>query len=268
VSDFGVREVARLLGMPRSAILGLVRAGFVAPRRGARGAFRFSFRDLIVLRMARALRAARVPPRRITRSLRELRRRLPATAPLSGLRIRAVGDHVVVGEGRRAWQADSGQYLLDLEVSVSGESLNLLAREPIRDAEHWFERGVAAEAKQPERARDAYERALAIDPTHLWARVNLGRALHDAGRFEAAERVYRKGLRYAAGQPLLLYNLGVLLEDAGRRGDAIAAYRAALEADPAFADCHYNLALSYEAQGDPRGAIRHMAEYRRLTRSG
>jgi predicted O-linked N-acetylglucosamine transferase (SPINDLY family) len=59
--------------------------------------------------------------------------------------------------------------------------------------------------------------------------------------------------------------LDVLLEDAGRRGDAITAYRAALAADLPFADCHSNLALSYEAVGDPRGALRPMAEYRCLT---
>ena len=36
--------------------------------------------------------------------------------------------------------------------------------------------------------------------------------------------------------------------------------------DPRLADCHYNLALIYEATGNQRGAIRHMAEYRRLAR--
>jgi tetratricopeptide (TPR) repeat protein len=98
--------------------------------------------------------------------------------------------------------------------------------------------------------------------------VNLGRVLHETGRLAAAERVYRAGLRHAPAHPVLLFNLGVLLDDSGRRAEAIAAYRAALAADPGFADCHYNLALSYEALGDPRGAIRHMAEYRRLTRTG
>jgi tetratricopeptide (TPR) repeat protein len=43
-------------------------------------------------------------------------------------------------------------------------------------------------------------------------------------------------------------------------------YERALRLDPAFADCHYNVALLYEALGKPRDAIRHMAEYRRLQR--
>ncbi len=271
MSEFGIREVERMLGIPRSAILGLVHAGFVSPARGPRREYRFSFQDLIVLRAACALRAAKVPARRITRSLRELRGRLPDSVPLSGLRVSALGDRVVVTEGGARWQTDSGQYVLELDVRVDDGELKVLARdEPARapDAAGWFDRGVAAERESPERARAAYERALALDPALVEARQNLGRLLHEMSQLEAAERVYREGLRLASDHPMLLYNLGVLLDDAGRRGEAIAAYDAALRADPRFADCHYNLALLLEVQGDSRGAIRHMAEYRRLARRG
>jgi tetratricopeptide (TPR) repeat protein len=65
---------------------------------------------------------------------------------------------------------------------------------------------------------------------------------------------------------VLLYNLGVLLEDLGRKSEAAATYEAALRGDPALADCHYNLALLCEALDKPKEAIRHMAQYRRLTR--
>ena len=75
---YGMREVAKLLRMPSSMINSLVKAGFVSPARGPRNSLRFSFRDLIVLRTAQALAAAKVPPKRITRSIRELRRRFGA----------------------------------------------------------------------------------------------------------------------------------------------------------------------------------------------
>jgi len=269
VSDFGVRDVERMLRMPRSAILGLVRAGFVSPARGERREYRFSFQDLIVLRAARALRTANVPSHRITRALRSLRRRLPESAPLSGLKISAVGDKVVVADGRAKWQADSGQYVLELDVSVADGELRVLARgEPPRepDAEDWFRRGEAAEGEDAARTREAYERALALDPGHVGARLNLGRLLHAASEFFAAESIYREGLRVAGNHPGLLYNLGVLLQDAGRRSEAIDAYETALLEDPGFADCHYNLALLLEAAGNQQGAIRHMAAYRRLAR--
>src|SRR5439155_98750 len=97
--QYGARDVERLLHLPRSTIRSLVNAGFVSPARGPRKSYLFSFQDLIVLRTAQALAAAKGPSRRITKSLRELRRHLPDAMPLSGLAIAAVGDRVVVSEG-------------------------------------------------------------------------------------------------------------------------------------------------------------------------
>ena len=114
--QYGVRDIERILKLSPEAIRSLVRAGFVSPSRGPKRSLQFSFRDLIVLRAASALRLANVPARRITRSLRKLHRSLPAEAPLSGLRISAVGDDVVVSEAAGRWHADTGQYLLDFEV--------------------------------------------------------------------------------------------------------------------------------------------------------
>ena len=98
MQDYGVGDVERLLGLSRATVRALVSAGFVSPTRGPRGSLRFSFRDLIVLRTAQALANANVPQRRITRSIRELRRHLPESMPLSGLSISAIADQVVVRE--------------------------------------------------------------------------------------------------------------------------------------------------------------------------
>jgi tetratricopeptide (TPR) repeat protein len=64
---------------------------------------------------------------------------------------------------------------------------------------------------------------------------------------------------------VLFYNLGVLLEDMNRKTAAVEAYEQALRGDPTLADCHYNLALLYDELAKPREAIRHIAEYRKLT---
>src|SRR5262249_39868453 len=118
MQTFSVRDVERVLQLSPATIRGLVRSGFVKPTRGNRHEYRFSFQDLIVLRTARALILAKVSRRRIHRALRDLRRHLPESAPLSGLAIRAVGDRVVVREGQSHWDVDDGQYLLGLEVEV------------------------------------------------------------------------------------------------------------------------------------------------------
>jgi tetratricopeptide (TPR) repeat protein len=272
VHPYGVREVERLLGLSRSTIRSLINAGFVAPARGPRGAWQFSFQDLIVLRTAQALADANVPQRRITRSVRELRRHLPDAMPLSGLRIGAVADRVVVREGGSHWQAESGQYLLEFEGDPADGSLSVIERttalEETNVARDWFDRGLALEAKDPDAAMDAYEHAVDADSSFLDAYINLGRILHDAKRPARAEHVYREAIRHCGDDPVLLYNLGVLLDDLDRGPEAMEAYEAALRGDPGLADCHYNLALLCEKLAKPKDAIRHMARYRMLVGNG
>jgi len=265
--QYGVRDVEKLLRLPRSTIRALVEAGFVSPARGPRNAWLFSFQDLIVLRTAQALAAAKVPRRRITKSMKELRRHLPDAMPLSGLSVSAVADRVVVKEGGSRWQADSGQYLLAFEGDPADGSLSVIEREdvePTPSAEDWFDRGVALESEDTEAALQAYEHAIATDPVLLNAYINLGSLLHEAGRLAKAERVYGDAIRACGNDPAVLYNLGVLLDDMERKQEAMEAYEIALRGNPELADCHYNLALLYKELKKPREAIRHMAQYRRL----
>ena len=266
--QYGVRDVERLLRLPRSTIRALMDAGFVSPGRGPRNALLFSFQDLIVLRTAQALAAADVPRKRITRSVKELRRHLPQSMPLSGLSICAVGGRVVVKEGAHRWNADSGQYLLAFEGNPERGSLSVLEREAARSRiEDWFEEGIRLEPTNPNAAIAAYEKAIAQDPKRVDARINLGWLLHELRQYHRAEQVYREAISRCGGDAILFYNLGVLLEDMGRKSEAMEAYRSALRANPRFSDCHYNLALLYEDLGRPQEAIRHMAQYRRLTAS-
>ena len=238
--SYGVRDVEKLLRLPRSTIRTLIAAGFVSPTRGPRNAWRFSFQDLIVLRTAQALADANVPHRRITKSVKDLRRHLPESMPLSGLSIGAVADRVVVKEGASRWQADSGQYLLAFEGDPSDGSLSVI--EPAK--------AVAVAA-----------------PSGDWeARIDRGLSLHEAGRFAEAERTFREAIAIRGDDAIPHYNLGVLLEDMKRIPEAAAAYVAAVRCDPELADAHYNLALLCKRFGLAKEALRHMSQYRRLTR--
>ncbi|HUP97174.1 MAG TPA: tetratricopeptide repeat protein [Usitatibacter sp.] len=257
--QYGVRDVERLLRLPRSIIRSLVASGFVTPARGARNAMLFSFQDLIVLRTAQELSAALVPRRRIVRALKELRRQLPQSMPLSGLRIGAVGDRVVVREGDSRWQADSGQYLLALEVKAQ-----VVASPELHAVEDWYARALELEPGDPEGAIAAYARAVERDPANVDARVNWGSLLHELGRHADAQRVYSEALAAHGDDPVLLFNLGVLLEDMNRKMEAVHAYQKALRLDAGLADAHYNLALLLRELGRPRDAIRHMSQYRKL----
>jgi tetratricopeptide (TPR) repeat protein len=161
---YGMREVERLLRMRRSTITNLVKAGFVTPARGPRKAWRFSFQDLIVLRTAQALSAGRVPAKRIMKSLKALRRRLPGSMPLSGLSIDAVGERVVVKEGAARWQAESGQYVLVFEGDPAAGELKVIEHKP-EDPITLYERGLELEqAGRKLEALEVYQAALQQDP--------------------------------------------------------------------------------------------------------
>src|SRR5690348_10496586 len=200
---YSMRDVERVLQLPRSTLHGLVRLGFVRPTRGPRRQYLFSFQDLIILRAARTLMQANIPRRRIRQSLGQLRQRLPEEVPLSGLAICAVGDRVVVREGANHWQADDGQYLLGFEVSVRNGILQMIepkqagdtasaraagapghavvagaggvggaaADEPL-SADDWFTEGLRLEIVDPAAALGAYSRAAEADPDNSAAWVN------------------------------------------------------------------------------------------------
>jgi tetratricopeptide (TPR) repeat protein len=273
--SYSVRDVERVLRLSPATTRGLIRAGFVKPARGPGRAYRFSFQDLIVLRTARALLDARIPAKRVRRSLDQLRRELPEAMPLSGLAISAVGDHVVVRDGELRWQADSGQYLLGLDVTVENGMLQVVeykaatppepAAAPAPVAERdWFAEGLTLESTDPPSALAAYRRAADEDPHNAAAWINWGRLLHVLGKTLEAEGVYGEGRERVGPDPLLLFNQAVLLEDVGKIAAALEAYRGALAGDPDLADGHYNIARLYESLGKPQDAIRHLGEYRRL----
>jgi len=138
---------------------------------------------------------------------------------------------------------------------------------PGATAEQWYEEACALETSSAEQARDAYQRALDLDPGLADAHVNLGRLLHIAGELGRAEPQYREAVRLDPDDPTPHFNLGVLLEELGRREEAVHAYRQAILRDPDFADAHCNLGLLLEALGRRQEAVRHLMAARKLNGS-
>ena len=270
--SYTLAAVQSLLGLSRSMIESLVALGFVAPGRGRRQEYLFSFQDVVLLRTAASLQAAKIPVRKILRSLDLLRRRLPAELPLSGLRISAVGSEIAVHEGTTRWHPESGQLLMDFEVRPSGETVQFSPPEeaPMPEAGgrptalDWYRAAGELEAEEPAAAEVAYRQAIRLDPCFVDPYLDLGFILCEAGLCERAVPLYRQALRHAPADPLLHFNLGVALEDLGRLADAAEAYRRAIELDPSNADAHYNLSGILERRGDKPGALRHLNAYRKL----
>jgi tetratricopeptide (TPR) repeat protein len=264
MGPYRMRDVERMLAVSRRTVLAFVQHGFVSPARQARGAYAFSFEDLVVLRLARDLTRAAVPASRIARSLRRLRGALREGATGEPLRIAAIGDRIVVRRGTEPWQADSGQYLLELWVARPDAPPRLAPRPtPGPSAQAAFERGAELEEHDAPRAIERYRAALSLDPGCAAAAANLGRLLHQQGRFDEAAEVYRDCLARAP-DALVHFNFAVLLEDRGDPRGAVRQYEAALRLDPRFADGHYNLSLLHESLGERGRALRHLRTYRSL----
>jgi tetratricopeptide (TPR) repeat protein len=273
---YTTRDVAKLLGLSEAQVRSQARVGYLAPDRGPRNSYRFSFQDLVLLRAAKALSEARIAPGRIRRALRTLTRQLPVGRSLSGLRISSEGHRIVVRDGNQMWNPESAQLLLDFHVAELADRAAPTARrlarrarrsdEPLT-AEQWYSLGVDLESAAPQDARDAYTRAVALDPRHASARVNLGRWLQEDGHPELAVAEYRAALASQPRHPTAAFNLGTALEELGRRAEAIAAYRRALDADDRFADAHFNLARLYEQVGKRAAALRHLRAYKMLSES-
>lgn len=276
VSDapYTLRSIEKMLGLGRSTIASLIDAGFISPTRGSRNEYRFTFHDVVLLRTAHSLKAAQVPARRMLRSLQQLKAKLPAEVPVSGLRIKAIGGDIAVRNADAQWEAPTGQLLLDFEVQAAGGAVSFLQRAPAQPAEaasqprsaaEWFERGEHLEADDAGAARHAYREALALAPGHVHAAVNLGALLCEAGESAAALVLLDQAIGLSPDAPALHFNRAIALEDQQREREALSSYRRCVVLDPEFADAHYNAARLCEKLGDRQGALRHYSAYRRLS---
>ena len=271
MKGYSVKDVARMLDLSVGQVRSYARSGLVAPQRGHRGEYRFGFQDLVLLRTAKGLLSQRIPPQRVRTALNRLKQQLPEDGTLSSVQISAHGSRIVVQRSGRSWQPESGQSLLAFEPEYGGGAPKRPIAEPPErevpglDAEDWFRLGGELEQGAPAQAREAYRRALELEPRHVDARINLGRLLHEAREWDAAEKHYRMALADRGDDSTALFNLAVVLEDLGRRREASDAYRDTITADPEYADAYFNLARLLEQSGDRKSALRYLKIYRRLT---
>jgi tetratricopeptide (TPR) repeat protein len=273
-SGYPLKEAASLVGLSPAQVQSYLQAGFLEPRRGPRGEYRFSFQDLVLLRTAREL-SVQLPARKVKRALVNLKTQLPPGKTLSSVRIVVQGQRLVVRDGESLWNPESGQALLDFDVSSLTNETAPLVHETVtaardaaseRSAEDWYELACELEGCDAQQACEAYARVLELDPRHVDAHINRGRMLHEGRDLRGAESHYRRALEIEPEEATAAFNLGVLLEDLGRPLEASLAYERAIRADPDNGDAHYNLAHVYERLGREQEAVRHLQRYRQLSR--
>jgi tetratricopeptide (TPR) repeat protein len=268
---FSDREVARLLALTPRRAAQLRRLGLLRP---ADQPGSYSFRELVSLRVAKALLEEGLTVRHVRNALAAIRRLLPESeAPLAELRV-VVRDGEVFIERDSQLCDPSGQLVMELSGKELAEAarasaLRGLVRPIVRPenaADRWFDLASVwdGDPAQWERAVDAYQRVTTADPTHAPAWNNLGLLYHRMGRYEDARRHYEVALAADALCAEAAYNLGSLHDDLADPAAAVQWYRRALEVRPDYADAHFNLASTLERRGDLVGARHHWARYAEL----
>jgi hypothetical protein len=258
---FSVKDVERVLRIPRSAIHSLVRGGFVAPARGHRRQYEFSFQDLVALRTARALMLARVSPRRISQALRQLRLSVPTSPPSGNLRICASGTELVVRDESGPWRTPTGQFLLEFDVKVDHGQVEILERTTLEGAADSDKRranggpGAAGGGRGTSASRGDAESTDADDSGVAEAEGSKSDALfEEALQLEDANaddaiRAYRRCLAVNPSNVAARINCGRLLHAAERVKEAETLYRTALSEGADDPNLLFNLALVLEDTG-------------------
>jgi len=117
-----------------------------------------------------------------------------------------------------------------------------------------------ARTGQRDKARDAYERALATQPDLAEASNDLGALLAESGEVPAAIERFRAALAATPEYPDALNNLGYALLLTGREAEARELYERALKLQPDFPEALNNLGLILGRQGDLDGAGRYFTQ--------
>ena len=273
-TSYSARHAAQLIGLPESAVRSCIRDGLV----GTPGAVpaQLSFRDLSALRTVKALVDAGLPLPRVRKELARIQQQLGTsiaelTVEARGgtVHIRGTHDTVLSGQLSLAFEPpppavpDPAGEVRELPRATDAPIPVAVAP---ATADQWLARAMELEERDPVAAIDAYRRSLRLRPEITEAWINLGRLFAESGDATAAHDCFRSALDVDPADATAYYNLGVIAQDAGKEADAIALYHRALELDPQLAEAHYNLATLFDQSGDSRSAIRHINEYRKLTR--
>jgi predicted O-linked N-acetylglucosamine transferase (SPINDLY family) len=138
------------------------------------------------------------------------------------------------------------------------------------------EQAIAADASEPryqfvlgqvrqtlrrwDKAIEAYESALKLQPDFLDAWNNIGICRQRRGQLQQAAAAYRQALLLEPRNAGVIANLGTVLREMGELVEAVELLRAAVDLEPAVASHSVNLGIAYWNQGNFSAAERTLNE--------
>jgi tetratricopeptide (TPR) repeat protein len=127
-------------------------------------------------------------------------------------------------------------------------------------ASRYFTRAMKAiQDRDYEAAATAFARGLETEPDNATARVSYARTLYLSGRKPEARQALERAVALQPDNTLGLFLLGVLSDEAGDSAAAGNYYKRVLEHEPGHGGAHFFLANHYWREGDYPDAARHYA---------
>jgi Flp pilus assembly protein TadD len=279
-------ELTDLLDVPRSQIEAWQRSGYIVPAEYRDGMPCFDFRQVTAGRALRGLVAAGVPPRRLLRSIRQLRSWLSDDAPAGDLVTGLIhfGNRFLVRTDRGGLAETTGQLVFEfpsdesdrrfppnsgdlrsMAVARSGDRPQLPSSLPWSKgacADGLFDDAVRLEEEgRLEDAAQRYRELLRDEGPDADVCFNLANVLQLLGETQAAIERLHEAVAIDPEHADAWNNLGNLLADRNRLDEALDAYRRAVAVEPDYADALYGLADVLEQLGRLEEARVHWRTY-------
>lgn len=175
----------------------------------------------------------------------------------AGAIIRLDKDRYLVGQLKKS-RARADEYLKEIN-RLKIEPAKPAGREKERynkavrclAAEAWFKQGLSLnQARRYLEAIRAYNKAVGLNPGHVWAYYNRGLTWADKGDLKRAINGYTKALETDPKLAQAYYQRGLAWSDKGDQDRAIGDYTKALEIDPNLAGAYINRGWARLESGD------------------
>ncbi|HLJ10026.1 MAG TPA: tetratricopeptide repeat protein [Planctomycetaceae bacterium] len=262
-----IAELTELLDLPRSRLESWQRAGVIVATERREGLPYFDFRQVSAIRSLHRLLSAGVAPRRVARSLSQLREwmdEFPSLDLLPGLFSDGSRFLFRTDGGRLA--ETTGQLLFEFDADSEVAALPFLCRV---DADTTFAEAIRLEKEgRLAEAAACYRMLLHEDGLDAEVCFNLANVLHAAGDKRAAIDWFHEAVALDPEMTDAWNNVGNLLAEIGNLAEACRAYRRAVDVEPAYADAHYGLADVLEQLGRWDEARGHWRTYLQIEQAG
>jgi len=128
-----------------------------------------------------------------------------------------------------------------------------------KTAEDWFQNGLELGREgDNDGAIAAYQKAVAVDPTHFRAWFNMGIRHGQIPKNVLAMECFKKAVALRPEDAMAHYSLGLIYNLLGMIDESVQSYEEAIKINPKFARAHSNLATVHYSIKRGREAISHL----------